>query len=187
MDMTKCSTCIKNKGVSQELILNSCTFDTNATVIVPLVTQTRPYIDQKPSLVELSGVDSILIELITISHQSLRRPVFFMMNSIVLMRNIQIVSNYNQYPIIQLEKSDIFLIDSIYFIKNSGLFSSVVCRDGNITFNGTIFFSGNEVFGNGGAISIFGESYLNFNARAVKHYLPRKLCNASRRSNLYRL
>ena len=153
MNMAKCSTCIENKDTNYELILSACTIDTRFR--------------NGAGLIELSGLDKVVIEQIIVSNKTLSGPIFLIKNSVLIMKSIQLTYNYNYYAIIQIEESDTLFFDNIHLIKNSGLFSGVLLRDGNITFNGTTFFSGNKVSGNGGALSMFGKSYLKFYTKAV--------------------
>ena len=153
MNMAKCSTCIEDKDTKQELILSACTTDTRFR--------------NGAGLIELSGLDKVVIEQIIVSNKTLSGPVFLIKNSVLIMKSIQFTYNYNYYAIIQVEESDTLFVDNICLIKNSGLFSGVLLKDSNITFNGTTFFSGNKVSGNGGALSMFGKSYLKFYTEAV--------------------
>ena len=153
MNMVKCSTRIEDKDTKQELILSACTIDTRFR--------------NGAGLIELSGLDKIVIEQTIVSNKTLTGPVFLIKNSVLILKNIQLTYNYNLYAIIQVEESDTRFVDNICLIKNSGLFSGVLLRNSNITFNGTAFFSGNKVSGNEGALSMFGRSYLKFYTKAV--------------------
>ena len=79
-----------------------------------------------------------------------------------MMRNVQFTSNEILYPIVELRRSIAIFREFVSFIDNKGIASSILLTNSNITFSGTVLFVRNVVFGNGGAISMFGDSFLNF-------------------------
>ena len=141
MDMTQCNPCRENNdhSITKGLSLKSCDYS---------------------GVVKLSGLDIITVENVTINKNP--KSSFLIENSFVMMRNVQFTSNEISYPIVELRKSLAIFSEYVSFIDNKGIASSLLLTNSNITFNGTVLFIRNVVFGNGGAISMLGRSFLNF-------------------------
>ena len=141
MDMAQCNPCRENNdhSVTKGLSLKSCDYS---------------------GIVKLSGLDNITIEYVIVSKNP--KSSFLIENSFVMMRNVQFTSNEIYYPVVELRRSIAIFSEYVSFIDNKGMASSILLTNSNITFSGTALFARNVVFGNGGAISMFGGSFLNF-------------------------
>ena len=141
MDMAQCNPCRENNdhSITKGLSLRSCDYS---------------------GMVKLSGLDIVTIENVIIN--KIPKTSFLIENSFVMMRNVQFTSNEILYPIVELRRSLAIFSEYVSFIDNKSITSSILLTNSNITFNGTVLFVRNMVFGNGGAISMFGGSFLNF-------------------------